>query len=374
MPAPLGPDEEPRAAPAEDFFARVGRHARTCGVTRLADLTGLDRLGLPVWQAVRPAGKALSVHQGKAATPLAARIGALCEAIESHCAENAPADGPLCGFEELTAKQRAPELADYARRRTGVPPADEPIRWCRAEDALACTPFFLPHELVSLDFTARGRSWCDRSSTGLGLGATADQAMDVAIAELIERDAVGEWQRQPPEQRLMRMIDPATVPYGWFAEWRARLTAAAVDLALFAPESLAGMPVLVCWIGGREAFGERYRRFAGSAAHRDPERALFKALAEALQSRLTMIAAARDDILPSTYRRPDAPLPQLHAGAAGWEAVEPGPTGWRQAAARLAAAGYGPAAVKRLDGELDGVAVAKMFVAGLGSLTRARRQ
>ena len=32
-------------------LAMAARHA---GVTRLADLTGLDRLGVPVWQAVRP--------------------------------------------------------------------------------------------------------------------------------------------------------------------------------------------------------------------------------------------------------------------------------------------------------------------------------
>ena len=88
----LGPEDKSRSMPAEAFLDRAAAAAAQCGVTRLADITRLDRLGLPVWQAVRPAGKALSVHQGKGSSPIAAKVGALCEAIECHCAENVVAD------------------------------------------------------------------------------------------------------------------------------------------------------------------------------------------------------------------------------------------------------------------------------------------
>src|SRR3546814_15588111 len=76
----LGPEDGSRLVPVAPFLKTALAAAELCGVTRLADITRLDRLGLPVWQAVRPAGRALSVHQGKGASPLAARIGALCEA------------------------------------------------------------------------------------------------------------------------------------------------------------------------------------------------------------------------------------------------------------------------------------------------------
>ena len=56
--------------------------ARAAGVTRLADLTGLDVLGLPVWQAVRPWSLTVSVSQGKSFDPAIARIAAAMEAIE----------------------------------------------------------------------------------------------------------------------------------------------------------------------------------------------------------------------------------------------------------------------------------------------------
>ena len=48
--------------------------AEACGVTRLADVTDLDRLGVPVFQAVRPWGLSLSVHQGKGLTSESAQM------------------------------------------------------------------------------------------------------------------------------------------------------------------------------------------------------------------------------------------------------------------------------------------------------------
>ena len=59
------------------------------GITRLADITGLDFLGVPVAQAVRPGAATVTVSQGKGATRAAAMVSAAMEAIELSCAENA---------------------------------------------------------------------------------------------------------------------------------------------------------------------------------------------------------------------------------------------------------------------------------------------
>jgi ribosomal protein S12 methylthiotransferase accessory factor len=360
------------AAATERFLKLVAGHARDCGVTRLADITGLDRIGFPVWQAVRPAGKALSVHQGKGASATAAKIGALCEAIESHCAENAPVDGPLCRFEDIPGRERASDFSDYTRRREGAAP-EEAVRWCKADELAGGGAIYLPHDLVSLDFTEPRRSWFDRSSAGLGLGADADAATAVSLLELVERDSVGEWQRQAMAARLASAVDPASISYGWFGEWRERLAKHGIDLAAFAPPAVVAVPVAVCWIGGGEAFGPIRRSFSGSACDPDPERALFKALAEALQSRLTFIAGVRDDILPSHYDGREFPLPgTLAAVGLSW-AAHPFASGWQPVADALAAAGYDRIAVKRLDRGLEGIAVTKGFVPGLGSLKRTRR-
>ena len=52
------------------------------GITRVADVTGLDVLGVPVAMAVRPLAATLSVSQGKGATYTHAAVSAAMEAIE----------------------------------------------------------------------------------------------------------------------------------------------------------------------------------------------------------------------------------------------------------------------------------------------------
>lgn len=359
-----------------DFFEAAQAAARLCGVTRLADVTGLDRLGFPVWQAVRPAGRSLSVHQGKGASPRAARIGALCEAIEAYCAENVPADGPVCTFPEIPESRRAPEIGDFCRSRNEVPDASETIRWCSAGDLLTGRDVYLPHQLVSLDYTSGVPSLFDRSSSGLGAGATEADALQTSLLELIERDAVGEWQRSPREARAATSIRLDSIPFDWFRSWRERLDSFNCELKAYRIASVIDTPVFMCVIGGVEEFGSGYRRFYGTAAHGDPERALFKALAEAIQSRLTLIAGVRDDILPSYYARARA-RPEHAAGspvgARAWDEAEAEPCSPQAIAERLAARGYARIAVKRLAERLDGVAVTKAFVPGLGTVKRARR-
>jgi ribosomal protein S12 methylthiotransferase accessory factor len=360
-----------------DFLARLIALAPACGITRLADITRLDTIGLPVWQAIRPAGRALSVHQGKGATDEAAKIGALCEALESHCAENVATDGPRARFDDLPAGRRPPFLSDFARARDAPAPQGE-VDWCVAEDLVSGAPFYLPHDLVSLDFTRRREPWFERSSTGLGAGPDIARSRRTALCELVERDAVGLWERSGMIARLSRAVDAAAVGLGWFRHWRERLRACGLSLRLFAPEAAIGLPIFLCWIEGEERFGARYRRYLGSGADADPEAALFKAVAEAIQSRLTFVAAVRDDMLPSLYRRPSPRLAELPPAPPGfplrdWQEAEPHEDGWKAIAGSLCAVGFRQVAMKEIHGGLPGVAVSKAFVPGLGSLTRTRR-
>ncbi len=61
---------------------------RRFGITRVGDVTGLDIVGIPVWFAVRPNSRGLSVSQGKGLVPAQARLSAVMEAIEGAVAED----------------------------------------------------------------------------------------------------------------------------------------------------------------------------------------------------------------------------------------------------------------------------------------------
>src|SRR5207245_566495 len=76
-----------RVMRAEETLQRVLGPARSYGVTRLADITGLDRVGLPTYSAIAPYSEdGISVYTGKGLLPVDAKVGALMEALERQVA------------------------------------------------------------------------------------------------------------------------------------------------------------------------------------------------------------------------------------------------------------------------------------------------
>lgn len=354
--------------------------ARQAGVTRLAELTRLDRLGLPVWQAVRPLSRALSVHQGKGACDLDARLGALVEAVESDSAERFDAPGPNCPIAALPESERPPDIADFARDRDDPPPAREPMRWVEADDLLKESRTWLPFDIVSLDLSRKIPSRLDRTSNGVGAGATRDEALAVALQELIERDAVIEWQARGPIACTADGLDTASIPCDWFRLWVDRLDRAGILHRCYRLPSLSGTPVFISELNDPGKDGAIHRKVHGQGCHPDPEIALFKAVAEAIQTRATLIAGSREDLLPSDYR-PGAQgrigiafgLP-LASGMEGvqWRSIPPGPAGPKAIGEALARRGYDRIAAVDL-AVFEELFVIRAFICGLGSLSRRRR-
>src|SRR6266852_5774176 len=63
---------------------------REFGITRCADVTGLDSVGIPVYCAIRPRARNVQVSNGKGVSPDEANVSALMEAIELAHAEGVP--------------------------------------------------------------------------------------------------------------------------------------------------------------------------------------------------------------------------------------------------------------------------------------------
>src|SRR4051812_20202893 len=70
--------------------ARLRGRLGDYGITRVANVTGLDRLGVPVLMAIRPNSRSLTVSQGKGVETDAAWVSGVMEAIELAHAEAPP--------------------------------------------------------------------------------------------------------------------------------------------------------------------------------------------------------------------------------------------------------------------------------------------
>ena len=78
-----------RAIAPEETIKNVESKLRVAGVTRVAEITHLDRVGIPVYSAIRPgaAEGAVSIYAGKGATKTQAKASAMMESFERYSAE-----------------------------------------------------------------------------------------------------------------------------------------------------------------------------------------------------------------------------------------------------------------------------------------------
>jgi ribosomal protein S12 methylthiotransferase accessory factor len=377
-----GADPRGRPAKAGESLLIAERVARACGTTRLADITGLDRLGIPVWQAVRPWSRSVSVHQGKGLDPGLARLGACMEAIECHCGEQWAGETMVAEYAQLPAAERLPAADDCAAVRGVAPP--EPIAWTPAERIGAPGRLWAPAAAVSLDACAPRPSWVEWGSNGQGAGFDLDVASCKALFELIERDAYYSWLAVSFVDRGRDGLALASIEFDWFRALIEHLRGLDVGLRLFAPPAIVPVPVVVAELVdlGPEAVNLPFAR--GICAHADGEVALEGAIVEAAQSRLAEIAGARDDLaLP----RPAAPrhgagvalpLPRsvrLHDFHRRFFAPAPpsASAAFGQAVAALRRAGYPLIGRVQLSPAGCPVTVVRMFVPGLAARRRRRR-
>jgi ribosomal protein S12 methylthiotransferase accessory factor len=305
-----------RAASLQATWRRFAPAARRAGITRLAELTGLDTLGIPVFAAIRPMGRSLSTQQGKGTTALAAKVSALMESLETWSAEHLVL--PVIHGTWRALRDRAVDVVDVVdvralprprSRANNAAVRDARLRWVEGWDLAADRAVLVPEQAVTLDTVFRAPPVFDISSNGLASGNLAVEAIVHGLCEVIERDAEAAWRRAGGDRRLVldSIPDPAC---------RAiidRITAAGARVYVWDLTADAERRPAIAVIGAAimEDPGEPAWRtlgfYQGFGAHWRPEIAIARALTEAAQTRLTYIAGARDDFFPFDYARATDP-------------------------------------------------------------------
>jgi ribosomal protein S12 methylthiotransferase accessory factor len=293
---------------------RVLPMAASMGITRLAVLTGLDVVGIPVAAAYRPNSRSISVHQGKGTTLLAAKASALMEAAECWHAEAAVLPLWLATRDEIARRGRAVDPARLPLTGQGDP-RTERLLWTEADDLASGGKLWVPYELVGADYTVSALhepGFFQATTNGLASGNHWLEAVLHGLYEVVERDAVALWHAMPPSGQEARTLDPATVDGQASAGLLARFAAAKVDVAIWDVTSDVGLPAFLALASGAGGVAGVEPEL-GAGCHADRDVALSRALAEAAQARLTRISGARDDFVPETYAQ--AARARRHAAA-----------------------------------------------------------
>ena len=276
--------------------------ARQVGITRVANVTGLDRIGLPVASAIRPNTRNLSVSFGKGLDWESALISAIMESAELFFSERPNAATCLATSREL-GPASAIDIDRLERRDDGINIQTERMPWLQGSDFVSGSPQWVPAELVSMDYTVEARRqkrYFTLGATGLAAAFDRDRAILHALLEVIERDSHRRWNETSDMCREMSLCDPHAGDCPIVADILKRIAAA--GLAVFVWDMTSDLGVSCYLVEILDFAAEATTAYSqGAAADIVPALALRKALLEAVQVRLTYIAGSRDDLEWSDY-------------------------------------------------------------------------
>ena len=292
-----------RARAPDETLAYARGFMRELGITRLANLTGLDCLGVPVYAAIRPNGKSLSTSQGKGLDDASAAASALMESIETWHAENVRLPTRRGAPRALRDSLPLVDVRQLPRASEGALDLSAPLEWVEGWDLMRQQPVWVPLESVTLDCVVRRdhQPVFDVSSNGLASGNHLLEAISHGLCEVIERDAEARWREARGQRRvaLETVVDPAN------RSVLERIQAAGVHITAWDITSDVGVPAygVALMEDPNEPAWRALGMYQGFGCHLSPRIAFSRALTEAVQTRLTYIAGSRDDFFPHDYAR-----------------------------------------------------------------------
>jgi ribosomal protein S12 methylthiotransferase accessory factor len=394
-----GDRQSVRTVPAAVTERKLEGVRRLAGITRVADVTGLDVLGIPNCIAIRPSRDAYcnSAYSGKGLHLADARVGAQMEALEMACGHDDRVEMEVATWHELRGRGVAAIHPDSL-----IPYADAPhdlantaLEWVTGWDIGTGMSVRVPADAVFFRRDGRRTYW-KISSNGLASGNVLAEAIAHGLAEVIERDAETMLRlatEYAPYPRLMQAVagpqrvaappgalaPPHTFPFVRIATlpeplrgMAERMGSEGRRVALRCITSDVNVPTLLCAM--LEKIGDERRQYLhyGAGAHLDPLIAARRAITEAAQSRVTAIQGAREDLGAGAIAPSDPP--------AEWFGDEPRGIAFDELPAtrhpdvrddiaemlrRLAAAGLEQAVAVDLSNPAVGFPVVKVIVPGL---------
>ncbi|MGW2836087.1 YcaO-like family protein [Streptomyces sp. NPDC001286] len=280
----------------EETWARVRPLLPRMGITRVADVTGLDTVGIPVFQAVRPNARTLSVSQGKGVSPELARISGVMESIETWHAEEESLPAVQASVAEMESGLSYSTF-DLCRPHRSVLSRETRLEWIAATSLAEAGATWVPRSYVRMDGTDPG-SWAPPllrcTSNGLASGNTLEEALLHGMYEVLERDA----EAKAARHAWGPVLNPESLT-GTLAALMEKFLAADIEVRIHDLTAYSGLPCYKAFIWSRDL----PIVCAGSGCHIDSEVSLSRALTEAAQARVTLIAGTREDIPQDSYRR-----------------------------------------------------------------------
>jgi ribosomal protein S12 methylthiotransferase accessory factor len=331
-----------RVKPAQETLSHISQLSQKIGVTRLADITDMDKLRIPNFSAVLPGTEDyIWVYSGKGATKVHAKASALMESIErysslpSGCQKNFITGN----YQQLSKKFKILHPQEVVEPLSFEYRNDMPMDFLSGFDLFTNEQIIVPASLALFRYSPRPpvvNPFAFHHTNGLASGNVLEEAICHSLCELIERDSVSLAQLRASaipfhflrhisnslrqkgypivEIPFDRFIDDSTIfpdvdisdvefePVKITAKKFAR---AGISLIIKDITSKIGVPTFNA--SSIEWISHDYGYLAeGHGTHPDARIALLRAITEVSQTRAANIQGARDDLRKIKYSETNA--------------------------------------------------------------------
>src|SRR5688572_4211271 len=177
-------------SPAETI-EKIRPTFKIAGITRLANITGLDRIGIPTVLSIRPNSRTLTVSSGKGLSLEAALASGAMEAIELFHAEECVLPTFRSPYKSLRVQYDCIPVKNLNLTRDAVFNESWPYSWTLGWDILNQHDVPVPASTIQMTFSIQRLTDLysfQLTSNGLASGNNFLEAVSAGLLEVIERD------------------------------------------------------------------------------------------------------------------------------------------------------------------------------------------
>ena len=279
---------------------------KAAGITRIADITDLDRIGLPIYTAIRPTAEegAVSIYGGKGISKDHAKASAMMEGFERYSSERKDYD------ETITATlPEIEELGEYINPKSlNLPKELEKrdisnlnLEWSRSKDIISGKEYYIPTNAIFHPYTHESNinNLFKSNTNGLASGNILEEAILHGMFEVIERDA---WSIFELTHKNYAQIDLDSIESEIITDIINKFESEGIKIKLMDFTADIKIPTIAA-SADDTITKDAGLLTLGMGTHLDPEVAILRALTEVAQSRATQINGAREDTVRADFSR-----------------------------------------------------------------------
>ena len=295
-----------RIIPPNETIKNNEEKCKIAGITRITEITHLDRIGLHVFSAIRPTSQdgAISIYGGKGISSEHAKASAMMEGFERYSAEKQDENLVTGTVSEISSKGNTIDIEslnlpkDFKKENIEL----LNLEWNICHDLISGNDYYVPSNAIYHPYVLEDNS-CQslfKSNTnGLASGNSLEEAILHGMFEVIERDA---WSIFELTHKNYKQIDLDSIESETVNDAISKFSENDIKIKLMDFTADVNIPTIAA-SADDTLLKDAGLLTLGIGTHLDPEVAVLRALTEVAQSRATQIHGAREDTVRADFAR-----------------------------------------------------------------------